>query len=141
MAYDAARQETVMIGSGSDGGITWTWDGHDWTEHNAGGPGARFGTAMVYDELRQVVVLFDGQTWEWDGVQWTLRSYSGPPWRGEHAMAYDSARGVTVLFGGRVGGFFTVIRGSGMGTCGRCATRADHHRAVGTQWPMTPCEV
>lgn len=106
MAYDGGRQETLMIGNGSDGGITWTWDGHDWTEHNAGGPGAGSGTAMAYDELRQVVVLFDGQTWEWDGVQWTLRSYSGPPWRGQHAMVYDSARGVTVLFGGRVGGFF-----------------------------------
>ncbi len=107
MAYDGARQETVMVGgTGTDRGSTWTWDGHDWTEHKTAGPYAPSGTAMAYDELRQVVVLFGGQmTWEWDGVQWTIRSYSGPPPRANYAMVYDSARGVTVLFGGRVGGF------------------------------------
>ena len=143
MAYDGARQETVLVGEGFDGAITWTWDGHDWTAHRTFGPRTGPGAAMAYDELRQVVVLFGGaeswgETWEWDGVQWTLRSYSGPPPRAHHAMVYDSARGLTVLFGGSVGDFFTATPGSGTGLVGDFEATREHYRNRTLPWPTTP---
>ncbi|HEB53564.1 MAG TPA: hypothetical protein ENI87_09965, partial [bacterium] len=40
---------------------TWEWDGTDWTLRTGiGSPGARSHHAMVYDSVRQVVVLFGG---------------------------------------------------------------------------------
>lgn len=114
MAYDSAREATVLFGGirGQGAEATWEWDGADWMERSASGPAARVLTAMAYDELRGVMVLFGGNgangalgdTWEWDGVLWTLRSTSGPSRRESHAMVYDSARGVTVLFGGVAAG-------------------------------------
>jgi hypothetical protein len=66
---------------------------------------------MVYDEVRQRVVLFGGyagqhmnDTWEWDGATWLQRNpAASPPARGNHAMVYDAARGRVVLFGGGAG--------------------------------------
>lgn len=71
------------------------------------GPEARTGHAMIYDELRESLVLFGGSSWDafgdtWerrDG-EWQLRDCSGPAPRSGHAMVYDSIRGVTLLFGG-----------------------------------------
>ena len=58
---------------------TWEWDGSNWTQLcGAGtecvGPAARRDTRMVYDEVRQVFVLYGGvdgageyfdDLWEW----------------------------------------------------------------------------
>ena len=75
-------------------------------------PGPRFGHEMVYDEARQVVVLFGGfdpdgvpkgDTWIWDGNSWHLAATVGPSPRKWPAAAFDSHRGVVVLHGGRSG--------------------------------------
>jgi hypothetical protein len=116
MAYDSARGLTVLFGGAHwDGaafkfyGDTWEWDGADWTLRATTGPTLRGFSAMTYDGLRGVVVLFGGTdlsgpfddtTWEWDGDSWVQYSVSGPSGRYDHAMAYDVARGRTVLFGG-----------------------------------------
>jgi hypothetical protein len=112
MAYDAARQKTVLFGGFDLYGIylagdTWEWDGSTWTQRRpAVSPTARANHAMVYDAGRQRVVLFGGSggcsdTWEWDGKTWT-QCYPAtvPPARYEHAMAYDSSRRRVVLYGG-----------------------------------------
>lgn len=111
MAYDRARQVTVMFGG--DGGVrendTWVWNGMRWAEvFPATRPSPRVGAMMTYDELRGVVVLFGGydgwhlnDTWTWDGTTWTQQfPATNPPAREEGAFAYDAARGVSVLFGG-----------------------------------------
>ena len=63
------------------------------------------GHAMVYDEVRERIVLFGGGaglTWEWDGVCWTRHdSRTRPTPRSGFTMAYDKARRLVVLFGGR----------------------------------------
>lgn len=112
MAYDAARQRTVLFGGyGAQPqmtlGDTWEWDGVAWVQR-ASGP-AKAGHAMAYDSHRGVVVLFGGnplggQTWEWDGESWTLRPVIGPPPRSRTALAFDSQRRRTVMFGGSWGG-------------------------------------
>ncbi len=116
MAYDNARRVTVLFGGASavaNSTIplsdTWEWDGVKWSLRSTGAPSARFDSAMAYDELRGVTVLFGGvganrmplnDTWEWNGIKWTKTSDSGPAPRLLHALVYDSHRGVTVLFGG-----------------------------------------
>jgi len=84
--------------------------GLQWAQAATTGPGPRRNHAMVYDSVRQRVILFGGvegitdlgDTWEWDPAaqSWTLRTTTGPAPRMHHAMAYDSARQRVVLFGG-----------------------------------------
>jgi hypothetical protein len=69
---------------------------------------------VVYDPVRQRIVMFGGQsdtligapnrddTWEWDGNDWTERfPASRPSPRQYHDMVFDAARQRVVLFGGR----------------------------------------
>ena len=72
---------------------------------------------MVYDPLRDKIVLFGGvtnvgdsptpdvqllnDTWEWDGRDWRLVQASGPPSpRYLHGMTVDQTTGRIVVFGG-----------------------------------------
>ncbi|MGH9153337.1 MAG: RHS repeat-associated core domain-containing protein [Acidimicrobiales bacterium] len=91
---------------------TWTWDGANWTQRfPANSPPARYEPVMIYDQARQVVVLFGGlsfggarlnDTWTWDGTNWTERSpLTRPAARYAATAAYDAAGAQTVLYGGR----------------------------------------
>src|SRR5687768_10664468 len=69
MAYDVARQRTVLFGgydaSSYSLGDTWEWDGTSWIQRSpAASPAARVGPQMAYDAARQRTVLFGG----WDGT-------------------------------------------------------------------------
>jgi len=75
-------------------------------------PGPRFGHELVFDEAREMTLLFGGfgpdgvpkrDTWGWDGESWHLLATTGPSPRKWPGAAYDSRRGVVVLFGGREG--------------------------------------
>jgi len=74
-------------------------------------------SAMVYDEKRNVIVLYGGEgcadvacdtrvdledLWEWNGSLWKEIPKAGtwPGLRSRHAMAYDPSRGQVVLNGG-----------------------------------------
>jgi hypothetical protein len=97
MAYDAARQVSVLFGGhnaiGPNFTETWAWDGSAWTmahDGNSDGdtPSHRHSAAMAYDIMRSRIVLFggggsfpgggppypyvylSGDTWEWDGFIW-----------------------------------------------------------------------
>ncbi len=104
MAYDEARGRLVMYAAG----VTWTTRGDVWSKASDSGPPSRFQTAMVYDRLRQKIVLFggfdgspNGDTWEWDGTGWTkILAVNSPQARAGHGMAYDSTRDRVVIFGG-----------------------------------------
>ena len=114
MAYDAARQVTVLFGGRSfDGSLTdyddtWEWNGQVWTNRQVSGPAARNMHMMAYDAAREKIVLFGGHgdgrlgdTWEWDGQTWTQRTPSASPSpRYYGRMVYDSARQRIALFGG-----------------------------------------
>jgi hypothetical protein len=72
-----------------------------WYQRTVPNPPAVSGLAMVFDSVRQVVVLHRDQTWEWDGTNWTQRNLAVvPSSRQQFAMAFDRTRGVTVLHGG-----------------------------------------
>jgi len=77
-------------------------------------PGKRSDLGMVYDSVRQVVVMFGGQgsqvfadTWTFDGTNWTKKSpSSSPDARWGPGMAFDRDGGDVVLFGGEGADFF-----------------------------------
>ena len=122
-AFDKKRGVAVLNGSKSLGGgnydfATWEFDGETWTKRIFDDPYPKFfsNNAMVYDEAREVIVLFGGvkydeenyesaysnDTWEYDGESWTLRTdlQHKPPKLIGHGMAYDGDRKRTVVFGG-----------------------------------------
>jgi hypothetical protein len=105
--------------------VVWEWDGVAWTKKEPVGdvPEPRQGHSMVYDEVRQRVLLFGGQTatattcdgltevtcstlWEWDGTSWRRvvplddEGDGNPPGRSLLLLTFDRARGETVLVSG-----------------------------------------
>jgi hypothetical protein len=113
LAFDSTRNLTVMFGGRDDGGSggrifsdTWVWDGKSWREIAGAGPSARFGSAMTFDAVRGVTVLFGGDeypftkmrdTWEFNGETWTKRAdATGPPEAGP--MTFDSRQGIVQCF-------------------------------------------
>ena len=60
------------LGSAAPRGDTWVWDGKVWTQRQDIGPPGRSGHAVVFDTVRQRVMLFGGEiagavvgdTWE-----------------------------------------------------------------------------
>lgn len=124
MAYDAQHGQVVLFGGESINngvqtlfGDTWIWDGSNWTQKfPANTPGPRVGHTMVYDSVRNQVLLFGGSsccailgdTWVWDGANWTLDTpATNPPNRIYAAMTFDTTRGEAVLFGGVSGTIFS----------------------------------
>lgn len=99
ITYDAGRQRTVLAGGGTD--RTWDWNGTSWLAR-ANLPHVMQHVPLVYDSIRQEVLLHNKGTWSWKGpfFGWTSRSTSGPGERTGHGMAFDECRGVVVLFGG-----------------------------------------
>lgn len=86
-----------------------------WTQRVSAVPPPRYGHSMVYDLLRQRLVMFGGRqvangvllsamsdTWEWSWLtNWQRANPApGPSARMGHAMAYDTRRSRVVLFGG-----------------------------------------
>jgi hypothetical protein len=116
MAYDGARQVTILEGGQADPGGTldpapvgtWAWDGTAWTQVADVGPRQRVASALAYDASRERIVLFGGfttddttpqrDTWEWGGSAWEQVSNMGPATRYGHAMT--GTAGTALLFGG-----------------------------------------
>jgi len=123
MAYDSARQRTVLFGGQAVSGPTndtWAWDGTPWTQMEDIGPAPRSAHALAYDSVRQRIVLFGGiagatifgDTWEWDGTEWTQIADTGPGARQGVALTFDSRIKRVVLFGGSTVQSYTVDTGS-----------------------------
>jgi hypothetical protein len=123
MAYDAVRQRVVIMGGhtnysgGALLGDTWTWDGTNWSPQTTPAAlTARFGAAMAWDPVHQVIVLFGGEndaneaisgdvyyndTWTWDGTSWTQAAGLGPNPRAFGRLVWDASRSRMVLLGGK----------------------------------------
>lgn len=118
MAYDAASGQIILLVSqilsgGRVDNQMWTWDGTTWQQVHPATMPEVVGASMVYDAVRQQIVLFGGgipnghvvtyvnTTWTWDGSVWRQRTPATVPApRANAALAYDSARQQVVLYGG-----------------------------------------
>ena len=89
---------------------TWEWSGGRWNQRfPAHAPGARSGHDLVYDSLRERLVLFGGHagktdfndTWLYKNNDWTrIETADSPSVRQLAGAAYDPIRDRIVLFGG-----------------------------------------
>lgn len=108
MAYDSARQRTVLFGGYCGGELSDTWEllGSQWAPQPTYGPPARRASPLIYDSIHLRTLLFGGlplsnDTWLFDGQSWTQVSPTlTPPGRYGHAMTLDTMRGRVVMFGG-----------------------------------------
>lgn len=116
-AYEQSAQRCILFGGFAGPGAgtfndTWAWNGATWQPVvPLTSPPTRGGHTMVYDTVRDRLVVFGGSTgfvaqnndtWEWTGADWARRfPANNPPARIWATMAYDEARGETLLFGGR----------------------------------------
>ena len=90
MVYDSNRNVIILFGIFEHNELlraeTWEYDGSEWKEMlPLESPSVRYGHAMVYDQARDVVLLFGGssvdndnpttfyETWEYDGITWVQR--------------------------------------------------------------------
>ncbi len=108
IAYDAARQRTVVQGSG----LTFEWDGNTWTQAPVLGPQIPPYVGelpqMTYDAARGRLVLAgrdlrspprNTEVWEWNGSAWVLQPLLTKPGVQPFRIAYDESRRTVVLAG------------------------------------------
>lgn len=117
MAYDPAHHVVVLYGGlipdqseGSQADDTWTWDGTDWTEADAGpgAPGYRQGPRSV--TTSDGLILFGGRigntkyygdAWSWNGKNWyRVDKDPKPPGRGAAAVAWNPVDSSVFVFSG-----------------------------------------
>ncbi len=88
---------------------TWTWDGSSWREHQVRhAPPARFKGQLIYDELRQQLLLCGGSgsggflndMWRWDETGWQeLHPATLLPAQAQYQEAYHQRLQQVVLLG------------------------------------------
>ena len=119
MVFDASEDSIILFGGATpvdsskkrtELNDTWQWNGVRWVQRfPANSPSGRSSFAMVYDSLRQRIVIFGGtrgttalaETWAYQNGNWiNLQPATPPPARRLSAAAYDPDRDRIVLFGG-----------------------------------------
>jgi hypothetical protein len=94
LAYDSARQRTVLLALVGSQVQTWEWDGMTWTQAVSSPSGG----LLAYDSARQRTILFgDAATFEYDGATWVQTPDPTPSLPNRHSMAFDVARARMVL--------------------------------------------
>lgn len=117
LAYDSARQVTMLFAGSNSTPDPWQWNGSTWQSSgtSATSPGIAYSSAMTYDRARNVLVVFGGirigvtddsdETWEWGTTSGFVnrKPTVSPTARHAHSVVYDSARSRVVVFGGAHG--------------------------------------
>lgn len=106
MAYDTTRDRCVALAANG----TFEWRAGAFAPMTGAAPPPRRSPGLVYDTLRERMVLFGGSdggaasrgdVWEYDGTTWTQRQPFGlVPRRERHAMVYDPELDVVRVFAG-----------------------------------------
>jgi len=118
MVYNSLYSDMILFGGSPNSNIyfndTWEYNitTNSWMNMNPPiAPPARYGHTLVYDELRNKIILFGGwgyngfynDTWTYDILlnNWTKTNpQSAPLPRMDHTMIYDSSHDDLILFGG-----------------------------------------
>jgi cysteine-rich repeat protein len=106
---DTLRGDAIVVHDNQTSSVR----GGCWSALTSAPGGARTTAGLVYDTLRDRVVLFGGETTTGPSADtwvmtraaglatWMQITGTGPVRRSEVAMAFDAARGTAVLFGGK----------------------------------------
>jgi hypothetical protein len=121
VAHDRVSDRAWLFGGQSAWGAAgdlWSLDAVGWQlrwrENPSLPPFANPGTTserrLVYDEVRQELLLMAGDTstfpfWRWSGSAWQSIAGIAPPARLSPGVVFDRKRGRVVLFGGRSSDF------------------------------------
>ncbi|MCA8949797.1 MAG: hypothetical protein KDE27_09865 [Planctomycetes bacterium] len=101
-AFDRGRGRAVLVGGFGPNAYTplhdhWEWDGTSWHQIATTSPDSLDPRSLVYDELRDVLVLGLGsQHWEYAGGVWTQR---GALPQGTPELTYDNVAQRVVMKG------------------------------------------
>lgn len=99
MVFDRARGQMLLFGGMTDEGGSndlWSWDGATWALLSAKGIEPRWLHGMVYDEARELAVVWSGNDRtsratgdirEWDGSRWSATLTGASPIVGGSAAA------------------------------------------------------
>lgn len=107
MTYDSVRGRVLLAGGGNGASLMndfWSLSNGAWVQlPNL--PVTVSGARIVFDPVRDRVVLFGGQpfssdVWEFDGDQWIHLPAFGPLGRWNHGMVFVPGRNTVVMFGG-----------------------------------------
>jgi hypothetical protein len=102
MAYDPGVGKVILFGGNGPTGPsseTWEWNGGDWVRLSpATSPPGRYGHRMVYDSVRDEIVMFGGyrngplsDTWVYKNGNWSEKSPANVPTaRYYHNMVFDA---------------------------------------------------
>lgn len=117
MAYDPARDMTVLLGTNSSNVVSmWSWDSatRTWKQMTpAALPACLNESGIVFQNQTSTLVISGGicsntapgsneEVWEWNGTTWNkfVPASTVYPRVFGHAMTYDIARSSTLSFGG-----------------------------------------
>jgi hypothetical protein len=117
MAWDPLSHSVLMFGGlvadqfeGHEVGETWSWNGADWSEVDAGPgpPQLRQGSSMITTENRAILfggrfgnAVYFGDAWSRAGGNWArVDSAPEPPGRGGAAVSWDQSTSTMYLYGG-----------------------------------------
>lgn len=116
--YDPVRNRILVIGGSGDDSFNDVWElsldgAPQWTLLTPAGtpPSPRFNHTVVYDPIRDRIVLFGGGWPDHPNDTWELTLSGTPTWspiitstrpsgRGEHSAIYDPVRDRMIVFGG-----------------------------------------
>jgi cysteine-rich repeat protein len=116
LSYNPDIKKTILYGVTSVGvvGMTWLYDGVEWTQLSAPSPPSRSAFAIAYDSSCHQQLMFGGvnasgqslnDLWAFDGEVWKELHPAAPlpaP-RRSHSLVYDTLRRKTMLVGGTDG--------------------------------------
>jgi len=117
MAWDPATHAVVLYGGlvadafeGHESGDTWTWNGNDWSEVDAGPglPGLRQNPSLSDAGNRLLLfgghegnIAYFGDVWSWQNGRWVQADQAPrPQGRGASAVAWDTTRSTMFVYGG-----------------------------------------
>lgn len=111
LVYDAARGETLMLGTSASEPVMYRYTGSGWDQIEPENmPPCAGQTTMVFRDYDDSVLVYGGtclpagvsnDTWIWDGTDWTeLDLERTASSKFGYGLAYDPKRNHTVIYGG-----------------------------------------
>ena len=118
--YDSKNKVVLIFGGFGLSGVlddTWAFDGKEWKQMNADGPANCLPHGMVYDEVREAIIMITvmlnpdpstgkpiNEMWEWTGAAWKKLSNTAPSINGLQAFASFGKNDILLFDGSDVAG-------------------------------------
>lgn len=112
LAYDSARNISVLFGQNQSHSESWEWNGTTWSLTETNLP-IRYNTAMAFADNSRELIRFSGwnsstrgrpsETLLYSEQSWQLLNLESPPARNHSVLSYDQSEQRLLLYGGHNG--------------------------------------